>query len=122
MVFHVGIGTRLQFGDHVFHPPAAFFAAHRGVHRHGCQVVAAHVAVQAVPVGIGRRLRLQAGLLAVRGQQAVAVILEQRPDVQVAGMLQRPVQQRHVAQGEFIGVQAVLRIRDQRERQDQQED
>ena len=68
-----------------------------------------HVAVQAVPVGIGRRLGLQARLLAVRGQQAVDVVFEQGVDIQVACVLERTVQQDHVPEGEFIRIEFILR-------------
>ena len=109
VLLRVRVGHELQLGEHVLHPAAALFVARGGVDGHRRQVVARHMAVQAVPVGIGRRLGLQARLLAVRGQQAVAVVLEQGVDIEVAGVLERTVQQDHVPEGEFIRVQFVLR-------------
>ena len=108
MVLDVGIGTFLQFGEHILHPAAALFIARRGVHRHRGQVVTAHVAVQAVPVGIGLLPGLQSGLDPVGGQEPVAVVLQQGPDVEVPGLLQGAVEEFHIAQGELVGIQPVL--------------
>ena len=75
VAFHVGIGTELQLADHVFHASAALFITRGGVDGHRRQIVAAHMAVQSVPVGVGLGPWLQAGFLAVRGQQTVNVVL-----------------------------------------------
>ena len=108
MVFVVGIGTLLQFAYHVFHALAAFIAARGGIDGHGRQVVASHVSVESVPVGIGLRLRLQSGLFAVGSQQTVTVVFQQGLDVQVACMFQRTVKQGDIAQRELVGIQFVL--------------
>ena len=108
VVLHVGIGAFLQLGEHVLHPAAALLIARRGVHRHRGQVVTAHMAVQAVPVGIGLLPGLQPGLDSVGSQQPVAVILQQGPDVEVPGALQGAVQQFHIPEGELVGIQPIL--------------
>ena len=61
------------------------------------EIMAAHMSVETIPVGIALRLRSQTSLLEIRSQQAVAVVLQQRPDVQVAGLFQRTVEQGDIA-------------------------
>ena len=34
VIFHIGIGTFLQLGEHVLHPAPALFVACCGIHRH----------------------------------------------------------------------------------------
>ena len=70
--------------------------------------MAAHVAVQAVPVGIGLLPGLEPGLDPVGSQEPVAVILQQGLDVEVPGLLERAVQQFHIPEGELVGIQPVL--------------
>ena len=108
VVLHVGISTNLQLADHVFHASAAFVVTRGSVDGHSRQVVTPHMAVQPVPVGIGLGLRRQACLLIIRCQQAVAVVLQQRLDVQVACLLQRTVQQGYIAERKLLGIQFVL--------------
>ena len=87
MVLGIGIGTGLQLADPVFHALLAFLAARSGVHGQGGQIVATHMTVQSCPVRIQLALRGEAGLLEERSQQTVVVVLQQHPDVQVAGFL-----------------------------------
>ena len=108
VVLDVGVGAFLQLGEHVLHPAAALFVARRGVHRHRGQVVAAHVAVQAVPVGIGLLPGLQPRLDPVGSQKPVAVILQQGLDVEVPGLLEGAVQQFYITQRELVGIETVL--------------
>ena len=108
MVLGIGVGTGLQFADKVFHALLAFCAARRGIDGHRRQVVTAHVTVQSVPVAIALALWRQSRLLQVGRQQPVAVVLQQRLDVQVAGLLQRSVQQGYIAEGKLVGIQLVL--------------
>ena len=108
VVLGVGIGTELQLADHILHALAALVIARSGIDGHCRQIVTAHMAVQSVPVGIGLCPRLQARLLAIGCQQTVAVVLQQRPYVQVTRPLQRTVQQGYIAEGKFVGIQLVL--------------
>ena len=108
VVTGVGIGTFLQFSNHIFHALAALFVARGCIQGHGGQVMAAHVSVESVPVRIGWGLGCQTCLLAVGGKQAVAVILQQGLDVQVAGVLQRTIENRYIAERKLVGIQLVL--------------
>ena len=108
MVFGICVGTFLQLGNHVFHALAALVVALCGIDGEGSEVVAADVSVKTVPVGVGLALRLKAGLLAVGGEQAVDVVLEQRLDVEVAGMFQHAVEQCHVTQIELVVIEVFL--------------
>ena len=87
MVLDVGIGTELQFTDHVLHAAATLLIARGGIHSHRRQVVTTHVAVEPVPVGIGLGSWFQPRLLAVGRQQTVNIVLQQRLNVQVARFL-----------------------------------
>ena len=71
----VGVGTELQFAQHVQHPHAALHVARSGINSHGCQVVAAHVAIESVPVGIGLCPGRQPCLFQIGSQQTVHVVL-----------------------------------------------
>ena len=92
VVLRIGIGTELQLANHVLHTLAALLIARGSIDGHCRQIVSSHVSVQPVPVGIGLGPRFQSCLLAVRSQQPVTVILQQRLYVQVTGFLQRPIQ------------------------------
>ena len=110
MILGIGIGTFLQFGNHIFHALAAVLVALSGIDGEGSEVVAADVAVKSVPVRIRLGLRLESGLLAVRGEQSVGVILEKRLDVEVAGMFQHAVEQCYVTQIELVVVEFLLSL------------
>ena len=109
VVLHVGIRTELQLADHILHALSALLITHGGVHRHRRQIVATHMSVQPVPVGIGLRLGFQTGLLAIGSQQPVTVILQQRPHVQVACLLERTVEQGDITQPELIVIDTQMR-------------
>ena len=108
MVLHVGIGTGLQFADHILHALATFRIACSGIHSHRRQIMTTHMAIESVPVRIGLFLRSQTCLLEIRCQQTVAVVLQQRLDVQVAGLLQRTVEQGDITNGKLIGIEPIL--------------
>ena len=110
MVLHVGIGTELQFADHVFHAVVTLLIACGGIHGHRRQVVTTHMTVQSVPVRIGLGTRLQSRFLAVGCQQTVTVVLQQCPYVQVSRFLQRTIQESDVPKGKFITIQFLLRV------------
>ena len=108
VVLRIGVGTALQLADEVVHALFTLFAARSSIDGHRRQIVATHVSVQSVPVAIRLPLRCQPSLLQIRCQQAVAVVLQQRLDVQVACPLQRTVQQRYIAEGKLVGIQLLL--------------
>ena len=60
------------------------------------------MAVQTSPVGIVLGLLRQSGLCPERGEEAVHVVLEQNLQIEVAGMLERAVQQLHVPYRELV--------------------
>ena len=109
VVLPIGIGTRLQLADHILHATEALRVAHRRVHGQRRQVVTAHMAVESLPIGIGLGFRLEPGLLAIGREQTVAVILQQRLDVQVARLLQRTVKQGDITQTELIVISCCQR-------------
>ena len=111
MVPDIGLRTQLQFADHVLHPLPALVIAHGGVHGHRAQVMARHMPVEPVPVGVGRLPGLQPGLLPIGSQQPIAVVLQQGFHVQVPRVLERSFQQGHVPQGKLVRIQTVLRLR-----------
>ena len=92
VVLGVGIGTELQLANHILHAPTALLIARSGILGHCRQIVTTHVSVEPVPVGIGFGTRLQSCLFTVGSQQAVAIVLQQRLDIQVACMFQRTVE------------------------------
>ena len=97
MVAGIGIGTSLQLADEIFHPLLAGLIAHSRIDGHRREIMAAHMSVETIPVGIALRLRGQTCLLEIGSQQAVAVVLQQRLDVQVAGLFQWAVEQGDIA-------------------------
>ena len=109
MVLRVGFGTGLQFADEIVHPLLALCIACGSIDGHRRQIVTTNMTVKTIPV----RIRLPFGgktcLLEVRCQQSVAVILQQCLDIQVAGLLQRTVEQRHVTKWKFVSIEPVLR-------------
>ena len=115
VVLRIGIGTALQLTDHILHPLTTRLAACGGIEGHRRQIVTSHVSVQTVPVGIGFGLRRQSGLFVIGCQQTVAVVLQQRLDIQVARLLQRTVRQDHIAEGELVGIQLVLCVASHRD-------
>ena len=118
----VGIKHQLEFGYHIFHALAAFLIACGRINGKSRQIMSAHMSVQAIPVGIRRFARLQASLLAIRGQHAVAIIFQEHLHVQVAGMLQWSVQKGDVTQRELILIKFILRHNTQGRRNAQQSD
>ena len=111
MIPGVRLGTLLQLADDVLHTPAALLVARSRIHRHSRQVVSPHMPVEPVPVGIGLGLGRQPRLLPIGGKQTVAVILEQRSDVQLLRPPERSVKKRHITKGKLIGIEPVLRSR-----------
>ena len=109
MALIVGIKYQLEFGYHIFHALAAFLIACSRIDGKSRQIMSAYMSVQSIPVGIRRFARLQACLLAVRGQHAVAIIFQEHLHVQVASMLQWSVQKGDVAQRELILIKFILR-------------
>ena len=91
VVLRIGIGTGLQFIDPVVESLLALLAACGGIDSQGRQVVSTHVTIQSVPIGIRLPLRCQSGLLEIRCQQPIVVVLHQHTDIQVASLLQRSV-------------------------------
>ena len=120
MALIVGIKHQLEFGYHIFHALAAFLIACGCIDGKSRQIMSAHMSVQSIPVGIRRFTRLQASLLAIRGQHAVAIIFQEHLHVQVAGMLQWSVKKGDVAQRELILIKFILRHNTQGRRNAQQ--
>ena len=111
VVLRIGIGTGFQFADEILHTLLALSVARGGIDSHRRQIMAAHVSVESVPVRIRLSFRRQSRFFEIRCQQSVAVILQQRLDVQVAGLLQRTVEQLHITKWELVGIESVLRRR-----------
>ena len=120
MALIVGIKHQLEFGYHIFHALAALLIACGRIDGKGRQIMSAHMSVQSIPVGIRRFARLQACLLAIRGQHTVAIIFQEHLHVQVASMLQWSVQKGDVAQRELILIKFILRHNTQGRRNAQQ--
>ena len=108
MVLGVGIGTGLQFANPILHTFPTLLTARSGIHGQRRQIVTTHMTVQSGPVRIQLTLRLQSGLLEERCQQSVVVVLQQHFDVQVAGPLQRTVEQGNITKGKLIGIEPIL--------------
>ena len=122
MALIVGIKHQLEFGYHIFHALAAFLIACGCIDGKSRQIMSAHMSVLSIPVGIRRFTRLQASLLAIRGQHAVAIIFQEYLHVQVASMLQWSVKKGDVAQRELILIKFILRHNTQGRRNAQQSD
>ena len=116
----VSIKHQLEFGYHIFHALAAFLIACGCIDGKSRQIMSAHMSVQSIPVGIRRFARLQASLLAIRGQHAVAIIFQEHLHVQVASMLQWSIKKGDVAQRELILIKFILRHNTQGRRNAQQ--
>ena len=96
-----------QLVYHIVEPRADAVVAGGGVHkRERRQIVTADVAVEAgaLPVGIVGRLGLQAGRLAIGGQQTVGVETEEVGDVETTGALKFAAGDAHVLQREEFRV------------------
>ena len=120
MALIVCIKDQLEFGYHIFHALAALLIACGRIDGKGRQIMSAHMSVQSIPVRIRRFARLQACLLAIRGQHTVAIIFQEHLHIQVAGMLQWSVQKGDVTQRELILIKFILRHNTQGRRNAQQ--
>ena len=93
MVLGMSIGTALQFANKIHHPLATDLITRSGIDGHRCKIVTSHMTIKTIPVRIGLRLRSEASLFEIWRQQTVAIILQQRLDIQVTRRLQRTFQQ-----------------------------